>query len=206
MSMVAETKKLALNITGWVVLLCVLFLVSACSDDDPVEKTAVCNCPLVEDSPVAAQYQAPGNIYQRPVPGPAAAQNQMYMAPSQTFSAPPEQQGWGMQNQAEPAWGRAQQTYEAPQYVAPQTQRNTAVTPWTFPEQSSQTQQFEYQQRPWGSQTSSSQRKKSQAAKDASRQPPNTYQWGAPVGGGYYGWGAAPYGATPGTGYPGYAW
>ena len=208
--MVAEIKTFATNLTGWVVLLCVSFLASACSDDEPVEKTAVCNCPSVESVPVAAGYQAPGNIYQRPVSEPATAPDQMYMIPPRTFSTAPVQQGWGMQSQgtvaAEPAWDRAQQTYEAPQYTAPQTQRDTGVTPWTFPEQSPPAQQFQYDQRPWGQQTRPAQGKQSRAAKDTTRQPPNYYQWGAPVGGGYYGWGAGPYGAVPGAGYPGYAW
>ena len=202
--MVPEADSLARYFTGRVILLCVSLMASACSDDEPVKTTAACNCP-----PVVPQTQ--GNVYQRPVPAPVTAPNRMVMMPSRTFDAAPVQQGWGLQGHgtvpAEPAWGKTQQTYEAPRHTASQTQQKRAATPWTLPEQSPATvQQFQHIERPWGPPVKPAHGNQPRAAKGTSRQQPNPYQWGAPVGGGYYGWGARPYGFMPGAGYPGYAW
>ncbi len=205
--MVPEPESLAPNIPRWVLLLCVSLLASACGDE-PVEKTAACQCPVDETVPVAARYQVPDYVYTRPVPEPVAPSNQMYMMPPQTFTAEPAQQGWGMQVQripaAEPVWGARQQTFQAPQSTVFQYQQNTAASPWAMPEQSAPVQQFQSTQRPWGQQTAPVQGSQSRAWGDTSSQQPNQYQWGVPAGGGYYGWGSDPYGATPGTGYPGY--
>ena len=216
--MVAETESFAAYPKCRVVLLCVSLLTGACSDDEPVKKAGPCNCPPVESvSSPAAQYQAPGKVSQRPAPGSFAQPEQMNRMPAQSFPAAPAQQEWGFQGQAtfqsEPAWG-VQQTYKAPQqtyqppgYGSAQTQRNTAEKIWSFPDQApSTTQQFQYDQRPWGPPAGSVQGKQSSTARDAARQPPNPYQWGTPTGGGYYGWGAGPYGVIPGAGYPGYVW
>jgi len=223
--MVPETESLASQLTGRVILLCVTLIVSACSDDEPVAKPPSCNCPPVKDVSVSEQYQTPGNIYQRPAAAQARSSNPGYMRPSQTFSSAPQQQGGGSEGQyrfpaaqqqgwssqgqytvpAEPAGGVAQPTYEAPRYTASQTQRNTAATPWEVPEQSQGTvQQYQYGERPWGPQANSGPGKHSQFGKDTPRQQPKPYQWQPPVGGGYYGWGAGPYGVMPGAGYPGY--
>ena len=215
--MVAGTESFTTHPTCRIVLLCVSLLTSACGDDEPNKKAAVCNCPPPESvtSP-AVQYQASGRVYQRPAAGAVRAPEQVNRMPAQPYSPAPAQQEWGSQGQttfqSEPAWGAQQvykppqQTYEAPRYSStPQTQRNTAEKIWTFPEQDPQTtQQFQYDQRPWGQQAGASRGRQPNAANGATRQPPNPYQWGTPAGGGYYGWGAAPYGAVPGSGYPGY--
>lgn len=218
MSMVAEAELFAIHPTFRIVLLCVSLLTCACSDDEPVKKAATCNCPPVESvSSPAAQYQAPGRAYQPAASGTFNAPEQMNRMPSQTFTTVPAQQEWGSQGQttfqSEPVWGAQQahkapqQTYEAPRYETAQTQRNVAGKIWTFPEQAPSTaQQFQYDQRPWGPAEKPVQGYKSNSARDAARQPPNPYQWGAPTGGGNYGWGAGPYGVMPGAGYPGYAW
>ena len=200
--MVTETESFAAYPKCRVILLCVSLLTGACGDDEPVKKAGSCNCPPVETvaAPVA-KYQAPGKASQRSAPGSFVQPEQMKRMPSQSFSAAPAQQEWGSQGQAtfqsEPAWG-AQQTYKAPQqtyqtpgYGSVQTPRNTAEKIWSFPDQSpSSTQQFQYDQRPWGPPSGSVQRRQSTTARDAARQPPSPYQWGTPTGGGYYGWGA----------------
>jgi len=204
--MVPEPELLAPNIFRWVILLCVSLLASACGDD-PVEKTASCQCPEVETVPAAARSQTPYNVYTRSAPGPAAPSNQMYMMQPQTFIAEPAR---GLQAQrmpvAEPAWGVSQQTFKAPQNTAFQSQQyqqNTTASPWAMPDQSgAAVQQFQNAQRPWGPPVTPVYGNQSRIGKDASSQQPNQYQWGAPVGGGYYGW--DPYGAPQGTGYPGY--
>ena len=197
-SMVPEPESLATNISRWVILLCVSLLASACGDE-PVEKTASCQCPEVETAPAAARYQAPDNIYTRSAPQPVTPPDQMYMMQPQT-------------NPAEPVWDARQQTYKVPQNTAFQNQpyqqqyqqpyqQNKTATPWATPQHSAPVQQFQNVQRPWGEQTQGNQPR---AWGDTSRQQPNNYQWGAPVGGGYYERGSDPYGATQGAGYPGY--
>jgi hypothetical protein len=79
--------------------------------------------------------------------------------------------------------------------------------PWTTHEQApAAVQQYQHQQRPWGPQAKTGPGNQSQFGKDAARQQPQPYQWQAPVGGGYYGWGAPQYGTMPGAGYPGQHW
>ena len=188
--MVPEPESLAPNISRWVILLCVSLLASACGDE-PVEKTASCQCPAVETVPATARYQASGQVYTRSAPEPVTPSSQMYMMQPQTFPA-------------EPVWDARQQTYKVPQSTAFQYQQNTAASPWAMPQQSAPVQQFQSTQRPWGQQTAPVQGSQSRAWGDTSSQQPNQYQWGVPAGGGYYGWGSDPYGATPGAGYPGY--
>jgi hypothetical protein len=191
--MVPETESLAPTISRWVILLCVSLLASACGDE-PVEKSASCQCPAVETVPA---------------PEPVTRSNQMYMTQPQAYSA-------------EPVWDARQQTYRAPQNTAfqnqpyqqnqqnqpyqqnQQYQQNRAVSPWAMPEQSAAGQQFQDTQRPWGPPATPVYGNQSRTGKDTSSQQPNQYQWGVPVGGGYYGRGSDPYGATQGTGYPGY--
>lgn len=201
--MVPEPESLATNISRWIILLCVSLLASACGDE-PVEKTVSCQCPEVEAVPATARYPALSNVYKRSAPDPVTPPNQMYMMPPQTFPAEPAQQGWGAQAQRIPA--ATQQTFKAPQNTAFQHQQNTAASPWAMPEQQTAVQQFQHTQRPWGPPATPVHGNQSRAGKDVSRQQPNHYQWGAPVGGGYYGWGSGPYGAMPGARYPGYAW
>ena len=113
---------------------------------------------------------------------------------------------------AEPVWDARQQTYKVPQNTAFQNQpyqqqyqqpyqQNKAASPWATPQHSAPVQQFQDVQRPWGEQTQGNQPR---AWGDTSRHQPNNYQWGVPVGGGYYERGSDPYGATQGAGYPGY--
>ena len=220
MSMVAETELFATHPIFRIVLLCVSLLTGACSDDEPAEKAVSCNCPPPESvSSSAMQYQAPGRVYKRSTAGAATAPEQINRIPAQSYTAAPAQQGWGSQGQStfqsEPAWGvqqtykAPQQTYEAPGYGSSQPQFNTAEKILSFPEQAPSTaQQFHYDQRPWGPADKPVQRRQPSAARDATRQQQNPYQWGSPTGGGgYYGWGSGPYGATPpGAGYPGYVW
>jgi hypothetical protein len=200
--MVLEPESLATNLSRWVILLCVSLLASACGDE-PVEKTASCQCPEVETAPAAARYQAPDMVYTRSAPQPVTPSNQMYMMQPQTIPA-------------EPVWDARQQTYTAPQNTAFQNQpyqqqyqqpyqQHRAASPWAMQEQSAAVQQFQDVQRPWGQQTAPAQGNQTRAWGDTSRQQPNQYQWGVPAGGGYYGWGSDPYGATQGAGYPGYA-
>lgn len=208
--MVPESESLAPNISHWVILLCVSLLASACGDE-PAEKTASCQCPEVETVPATARYQASQQVYTRSAPGPVTPSNQMYMMQPPTFVAEPAR---GLQTQrmpaAEPVWGASQQTFQAPQNTAfqnqqyQQYQQNTVASPWAMPQQSAPVQQFQNTQRPWGQQTAPVQGNQPRAWGDTSRQQPNNYQWGVPVGGGYYGQGSDPYGATQGAGYPGY--
>ena len=144
MRMVPETESLATHLTGRVILLCVALMASACSDDEPVEKAASCNCPPVEDASVSEQYQTPGNVYQRPAP--VTAPNQGYMMPSQTYSSAPQQQGWGSPGQytvpapQQQSWGSPGQ-YTVP--AAPQQQSWGTPGQYTVPAP---------QQQGWGSQ------------------------------------------------------
>lgn len=205
--MVQEPESLATNISRWVILLCVSLLASACGDE-PVEKTASCQCPEVETAPAAARYQAPDKVYTRSAPQPVTPSNQMYMMQPQTIPA-------------EPVWDARQQTYTAPQNTAFQNQpyqqqyqqpyqqphqQNRAASSWAIPEQpAAAVQQFQTTQRPWGPPATPVYGNQPRAGKDAPSQQPNQYQWGVPAGAGYSGWGSDPYGATQGAGYPGYA-
>jgi len=210
--MVPEPELSAPNISRWAILLCVLLLASACGDE-PVEETASCQCPDVETMPAIAGYQTPYIVYTRSAPGSVTPSNQVYMMQPQTFVAEPAQQGWGLQPQRMPAAGPAgevrQHTFMAPQNTAfqnQQYQQNTTASPWAIPDQSAAgVQQFQNTQRPWGPPATPVYGNQSRAGKDTSSQQPNQYQWGVPVGGGYYyGQGPDPYGATQGAGYPGY--
>ena len=216
--MVPEPESFATNTSRWVILLCVLLQVSACGDE-PVEQAALCQCPEVETVPASVRYSSSDNIYSRSALQPVTPPNQMYMMPQQQgFPADSAQQGWGLQSQrmpaAAPAWGAGQQTFKAPQNAAFQNQQyqqhqpyqqSTAASPWAIPDQSAAVQQFQsVQQRPWGPPAGPVYGNLSPGVKDRPSQQPQQYQWGAPVGGGYYERGAGP-GATQGTGYPGYA-
>ena len=115
--MVPETESLAVHLACRVILLCVLLMTSACSDDEPVKTTVTCNCPPAEsETTVTHEGQA----------APATAQSRMYMMRSRTFDQAPVQQGWGLQGQGKHPVVPPPPVYDAMMRAPPGAYQNNA--------------------------------------------------------------------------------
>ncbi|MGD8619994.1 MAG: hypothetical protein PVH54_12515 [Gammaproteobacteria bacterium] len=188
---------------AWSLVFCVIFLMTACSDDEPEKKVETEATAKEEPLPVREwyprqKYSAPQSRFSQP---------QMMQPPVFSSSQPEQQQ----------TWNRGYQVYQAPPViiVQPQSQGYGSGTAGQRPEQQMTTPQqyvypyYYYQapQRPWGAVPQGSQGKQqSYRQAPAGNQQLNPWTgWQAPEGAMYPGWGV-PYGGYPGAEIPGYPW
>lgn len=147
------------NRTGWVILVCVLLLSGACSDDVPdsepeTKKETAAKQP---DLPVREWYPTPKHAKPRIAVSPVQSPTQMPMTQQPTFTAKPAPQQ---------SWNRAPQQYVAPQQY-----------PYVNP--------YQYNQRPWGNVPDSKSYKQPDPSQNSWQ--PGTEYWGTPgYGGGQY--------------------
>jgi hypothetical protein len=185
---------------AWSLVFCVIFLLSACSDDKPVETVDAEVTTKAEPLPVREWYPRQKYI----APQLQSHQPQMMQPPVFSNSQPAQQQ----------ALTDGYQVYQAPPViiVQPQPQYGYGATgqapvPQMATPQQNVTPYYYYQapQRPWGNVPQNS-----QGYQQSYTTPPGGYQqvnpwsgWQTPGGTAYPGWGV-PYGGYPGTVMPGY--
>ena len=175
---------------AWSLVFCVIFILTACSDDEPVETVAV-EATTEEPLPVREWYPRQKYSAQQS----QGSQPQMMPPPVFSNAQPAPQQ----------AWRGDYQVYQAPPViiVQPQSQWYGYGTAGQAPAQQMATPQqyaspYYYQapQRLWGNVPQS----------PAGNQQVTPWTgWQAPGGAAYPGWGV-PYGGYPGTSLPGYPW
>jgi hypothetical protein len=188
---------------AWSLVFCVILLLPACSDDEPVEEPETEATTREAPLPVREWYpqQKLASPYSQ------GGQQQMMQPPEYSSPQPAQQQ----------ARGGGYQTYSAPQViiVQPQPQWYGYSTGGEVPSQQMATpQQFiapyngQFPQRPWGGIPQYSQgNQQSYAAPATGNQQVTPWSggWQSPGGAVYPGWGV-PYGGYPGTAVPGYPW
>ncbi len=203
--MIPESES-CIKSTAWSLVFCVILLLSACSNDEPVEKVET--DATTKDEPLPVREWYPRQKYSAPQS--YSSQPQM-MQPPVFSNAQPAQT---------PAWSGGYQVYQAPPViiVQPQSQWSGYGAAGQAPAQQMATPQqnlspYYYQapQRPWGSVPQNTQAKQ-QAKQQAYTAPPSGNQqvnpwsgWQSPEGAVYPGWGV-PYGGYPGVPLPGYPW
>ena len=194
--MIPESESCTKSI-AWVLVFCVISLMSACADEEPAEQVAA-EAPA-GDQPLPVREWYPRQKFSAPQP-------QMIQPPVSSSTQAAQQQ----------AWSSGYQAYSAPQViiVQPSPQWYGSGTAGQIPGQQMATPQqfvspYYYQepQRPWGGVPQDS-----HSAQQTYTQPPAGGQqinpwsaWQTPGGMAYPGWGV-PYGGYPGTVPPGYTW
>ena len=188
---------------AWSLVFCVIFLMTACSDDEPEEKVEAEATAKQEPLPVREwyprqKYSAPQSRFSQP---------QMTQSPSFSQPQPVQQQ----------AWTGGYQVYQAPPVIIVQPQPPAYGSPpagqmpsqqMTTPQQYATPYYYQAPQRPWGEVPQGSQGyQQSYATPATGNQQVNPWSgWQQPPGGAAYpGWGV-PYGGYPGTSAPGYPW
>ncbi len=195
-----------IKITTWGLVFCVIFTLSACSDDEPVETTEAESTTKQEPLPVREWY--PRQKYSAPQSQFTPQGNQPQMMPPPVFSnsQPAQQQ----------AWGSGYQVYQAPPVIIVQPQSQwygSGVSGQAPAQQMTAPQQYvtpyysQAPQRPWGEVQQGTQGKQqTYTAPSTGYQQVNPWSgWQAPGGAVYPGWGA-PYGGYPGAPVPGHVW
>jgi hypothetical protein len=182
---------------AWGLVFCVILFISACGDDEPVEKVEP-EAKEAKEAPLPEREWYPRQ--KRP-----AFQPQMMQPPAFDSAQPAQQQ----------SWDSGYQTYPAPQViiVQPPTQWYGGTSGQAPAQQMTAPQQYvtpyysQAPQRPWGVVPQGSQRTQpSYSQPQSSNQQMNPWSsWQAPEGTMYPGWGI-PYGGYPGTPMPGYVW
>jgi hypothetical protein len=190
-----------LKTVTWGFVFCVIFLMYACSDDEPVEKVETETKAKAVQLPEREWYPRQKYSLQQP----QISQPQMIQPPVSGSSRPAQQQ---------PLRGGSYQRYPAPQVIIVQpptqlygTTTGQAPAQMTAPQQYVSPYYYQAPQRPWGVVPQSSQgTQHSYSTPPAGNQQATPWSaWQTPGGTVYPGWGV-PYGGYPGTVMPGSVW
>ena len=187
---------------AWSLVFCVIFLLPACSDDEPVETVDAEATTKAEPLPVREWY--PRQKYSAPQS--QSSQQQMMPPPVFSNSQPAQQQ----------AWRGGYQVYQAPPVIIVQPQSqwygygNTGQAPaqqMATPQQNVSPYYYQAPQRPWGNvpQNSQGYQQSYTTPSSGNQQMPPSSGWQTPGGAAYPSWNV-PYGGYPGTATPGYPW
>jgi hypothetical protein len=188
---------------AWSLVFCVMFLLSACSDDEPVEKVEA--EATTKDEPLPEREWYPRQKYS--VPQSQSSQPQMMQPPVFSNSQPAQQQ----------AGSGGYQVYQAPPVIIVQPQSQwygygtagqAPAQQMVAPQQNFSPYYYQAPQRPWGNVPQNSQgNQQAYTTPSTGSQQVTPWSGGQPPGGAVYpGWGGVPYGGYPGTAMPGYPW
>lgn len=187
---------------AWSLVFCVIFLLLACSDDEPLETVDAESTTKAEPLPVREWY--PRQKYSAPQS--QSSQSQMMQPPVFSNSQPAQQQ----------AWTGGYQVYQAPPVIIVQPQSQwygygttgqEPVQQMATPQQNVSPYYYQAPQRPWGNVPQNLQGyQQSYTTPSSGNQQMNPSSgWQTPGGAAYPGW-SVPYGGYPGTAAPGYPW